>query len=186
MIKAYAVHEAGGKFKPFEYDPGKLGQDEVEIDVEYCGICHSDLSMVNNDWGMSQYPFVPGHEAVGKIAAVGSAVKKLKVGQTVGLGWYANSCMHCEWCLSGDQNLCMDAEATIVGRYGAFADKVRGHQNWVIPLPEGVDLATAGPLFCGGITVFNPIVQLDIQPTDKIDVINIDKLGHLALGFLST
>ena len=81
MIKAYAVHEAGGKFEPFEYDPGELGEEQVEIDVEYCGICHSDLSMVNNDWGISEYPLVPGHEAVGKIAAVGSRVKELKVGQ---------------------------------------------------------------------------------------------------------
>lgn len=185
MIEAYAVHEAGGKFEPFEYDPGELGDEQVEIDVEYCGICHSDLSMVNNDWGISQYPLVPGHEAVGKIAAVGSKVKELKVGQRVGLGWYADSCMHCEWCLSGDQNLCLNAEGTIVGRYGAFADKVRGHQNWVVPLPDGLDAAKAGPLFCGGITVFNPIVQFDVQPTDKVGVIGIGGLGHLALGFLS-
>jgi alcohol/geraniol dehydrogenase (NADP+) len=185
MIKAYAVHEAGGKFEPFEYDPGELGDEQVEIDVEYCGICHSDLSMVNNEWGISQYPLVPGHEAVGKIAAVGSQVQKLKVGQRVGLGWYADSCMHCEWCLSGDQNLCLNAEGTIVGRYGAFAEKVRGHQNWVVPLPDGLDAAKAGPLFCGGITVFNPIVQFDVQPTDKVGVIGIGGLGHLALGFLS-
>ena len=185
MIKAYAVHEAGGKFQPFEYDPGELSADQVEIDVEYCGICHSDLSMVNNDWGMSQYPVVPGHEAVGKIAAVGSAVEKFSIGQKVGLGWFSDSCMHCEWCLSGDQNLCLDAEGTIVGRYGAFADKVRAHQNWVVPLPDGIDMATAGPLFCGGITVFNPIIQLDVQSTDKVGVIGIGGLGHMALGFLS-
>jgi uncharacterized zinc-type alcohol dehydrogenase-like protein len=185
MIKAYAVHEAGGKLKSFEYEPGELGEDHVEIDVEYCGICHSDLSMIQNEWGMSQYPLVPGHEAVGTIAAIGSAVKKLKVGQRVGLGWYSDSCMHCEWCLSGDQNLCLDAIGTIVGRYGAFANKVRGHQNWVVPLPEGMNAETAGPLFCGGITVFNPIVQLDVQPTDKVGVIGIGGLGHMALGFLS-
>lgn len=185
MIKAYAVHEAGGKFQPFEYDPGELGAEQVEIEVEYCGICHSDLSMVNNEWGITQYPFVPGHEAVGKVAAVGSAVDKFKIGQTVGLGWYSSSCMHCEWCLSGDQNLCLAAEGTIVGRHGAFADKVRGHQNWLVPLPDGINVATAGPLFCGGITVFNPIVQLDVQPTDKVGVIGIGGLGHLALGFLS-
>ncbi len=185
MIKAYAASEPGGELKPFEYDPGKLGAEEVEIDVEYCGICHSDLSMLDNEWGMTQYPFVPGHEIVGKIAAMGDAVEKLSIGQRVGLGWYSNSCMHCEWCMSGNQNLCLTAEGIIVGRHGGFADKVRGHQNWIVPLPDNIDPAVAGPLFCGGITVFNPIIQLDIKSTDKVGVIGIGGLGHMALHFLN-
>ena len=185
MIKAYAASEPGGELKPFEYDPGKLGAEEVEIDVEYCGICHSDLSMLDNEWGMTQYPFVPGHEIVGKIVAMGDAVEKLSIGQRVGLGWYSNSCMHCEWCMSGNQNLCLTAEGTIVGRHGGFADKVRGHQNWIVPLPDNIDPAVAGPLFCGGITVFNPIIQLDIKSTDKVGVIGIGGLGHMALHFLN-
>ncbi len=185
MIKAYAASEPGGELKPFEYDPGKLGAEEVEIDVEYCGICHSDLSMLDNEWGMTQYPFVPGHEIVGKIVAMGDAVEKLSIGQRVGLGWYSNSCMHCEWCMSGNQNLCLTAEGIIVGRHGGFADKVRGHQNWIVPLPDNIDPAVAGPLFCGGITVFNPIIQLDIKSTDKVGVIGIGGLGHMALHFLN-
>ena len=185
MIKAYAASEPGGKLKPLEYDPGKLGAEEVEIDVEYCGICHSDLSMLDNEWGITQYPFVPGHEIVGKITAMGDAVKTLSIGQRVGLGWYSNSCMHCEWCMSGNQNLCLTAEGTIVGRHGGFANKVRGHQTWVVPLPNKIDPATAGPLFCGGITVFNPIIQLDIKSTDKVGVIGIGGLGHMALHFLN-
>ena len=184
IIKAYAVKEPGGKLEPFEYNPGALGSEEVEIDVEYCGICHSDLSMLENEWGITQYPFVPGHEIVGTIASLGDAVTTLKVGQRVGLGWYSNSCMHCEWCMSGDHNLCLTAEGTIVGRHGGFADKVRGHQSWVVPLPEALDPAKAGPLFCGGITVFNPIVQLGIKSTDRVGVIGIGGLGHLALRFL--
>lgn len=184
-IKAYAVKEAGGKLEPFEYDAGVLGGEEIEIDVEYCGVCHSDLSMLENEWGISQYPLVPGHEVVGTIAAIGDNVTTLNVGQRVGLGWYADSCMHCEWCMSGDHNLCLTAEGTIVGRHGGFADKVRGHQNWAIPLPENLDPAKVGPLFCGGITVFNPIVQLGIKPTDKVGVIGIGGLGHMALQFLN-
>ncbi len=105
MIQAYAVRQAGGRLEPFEYNPGEQTPEQVEIEVEYCGICHSDLSMMNNNWGMTEYPIVPGHEAVGKVTAVGSAVKKLKVGQRVGLGWFSGSYMHCEWCMSGDQNL---------------------------------------------------------------------------------
>jgi alcohol/geraniol dehydrogenase (NADP+) len=184
MIRAYAAHEPGGDLKPFEYDPGLIGDEDVEIQVEYCGLCHSDLSMLENDWGMTQYPFVPGHEVVGAIAAVGSRVTQLKVGQRVGLGWYSRSCMHCEWCMSGSHNLCRTAEGTIVARHGGFADKVRAHQSWVLPLPDKLNPATAGPLFCGGITVFNPIVQLNIKPTDRVGVIGIGGLGHIALRFL--
>jgi uncharacterized zinc-type alcohol dehydrogenase-like protein len=185
MIKAYAAHQPGGELKPFEYDPGLLKAEEVEIKVEYCGICHSDLSMLDNEWKMTQYPFVPGHEVVGTIAAKGDAVKEVKVGQRVGLGWFSSSCMHCQWCLSGNHNLCLTAEGTIVGRHGGFADRVRAHQTWVVPLPDDLDPAKAGPLFCGGITVFNPIVQLDIKPTDRVGVIGIGGLGHMALGFLN-
>jgi len=184
-IQAYAAKEAGAPLEPFTYDPGELGEEQVEIDVQYCGICHSDISVVDNDWGISQYPVVPGHEVIGKIAAVGEAVKNLEVGQQVGLGWFSNSCMSCEWCLSGDHNLCQSAEQTIVGRYGGFADKVRAHQNWVFQLPEGLNPESAGPLFCGGITVFNPIVQLDIKGSDRVGVIGIGGLGHMALLFLS-
>jgi alcohol/geraniol dehydrogenase (NADP+) len=184
MIKAYAVHKPGEELKPFEYDPGSLGEEEVEIQVEYCGICHSDLSMLNNDWGISKYPIVPGHEVVGTIAAKGNSVKKLQLGQRVGLGWYSNSCMGCEWCIGGNHNLCQTAEGTIVGRHGGFADKVRAHHNWVAPLPQDLDPAKAGPLFCGGITVYNPLVQFDIKPTDRVGVIGIGGLGHMAIQFL--
>ncbi|NJN22007.1 MAG: NAD(P)-dependent alcohol dehydrogenase [Leptolyngbya sp. RL_3_1] len=184
MIQAYAATEVGGKLEPLEYDPGPLGSETVEIDVDYCGICHSDLSMLHNEWGITQYPFVPGHEVVGKVAAVGTAVKTLSVGQTVGLGWFSQSCMMCEWCLSGNHNLCPQAEQTIVGRHGGFANKVRAHEVWAIPLPDGIDPVKAGPLFCGGITVFNPIVQLGLQPTDSVGVIGIGGLGHMALKFL--
>jgi uncharacterized zinc-type alcohol dehydrogenase-like protein len=184
VIKAYAAFEPGGELKPFEYDPGPLGNEDVEIEVEYCGICHSDLSLLNNEWGISQYPLVPGHEVVGTIAAVGDQVTHLHVGQRVGLGWYSRSCMTCEWCMSGDHNLCQTAEATIVGRYGGFADRVRAHQAWVVPLPETLNPAVSGPLFCGGITVFNPIVQFGVKSTDRVGVIGIGGLGHIALRFL--
>jgi uncharacterized zinc-type alcohol dehydrogenase-like protein len=184
IIKAYAADEPSGELKPFEYEVGILDRESVEIDVEYCGICHSDLSMLDNEWGITQYPFVPGHEVVGKISQLGESVTKFQVGQRVGLGWFSNSCMHCEWCMSGNQNLCLTAEGTIVGRHGGFANKVRGHQDWIVPLPESLNPASAGPLFCGGITVFNPIVQFNIPPTARVGVIGIGGLGHMAIGFL--
>lgn len=185
MVNAYAAFEQGGVLQPFEYDPGPLGRQQVDIQVEYCGICHSDLSMIQNEWGMTQYPFVPGHEIVGTVAEIGSEVTTLQVGQRVGLGWYSSSCMHCEWCMGGDHHLCLSAEGTIVGRPGGFADQVRADQSWVVPIPKSIDSAVAGPLFCAGITVFQPIIQCGVQPTDRVAVIGIGGLGHLALQFLN-
>ncbi len=185
MVNAYAAFEQEGVLQPYQYEPGPLGNQQVDIQVEYCGICHSDLSMIQNAWGMTQYPFVPGHEIVGVVAAIGSAVTTLQVGQRVGLGWYSSSCMTCEWCMGGDHHLCPSAEGTIVGRPGGFADQVRADQSWVVPIPDVIDSATAGPLFCAGITVFQPIIQCGVQPTDRVGVIGIGGLGHLALQFLN-
>ena len=185
MIKAYAAFEPKGKLKPFEYDPGELKSHEVEIDVLYSGICHSDLSLIDDEWGMTRFPIVPGHEVVGKIAKVGGKVKHLQLNQVVGVGWHAGYCNECALCLSGDNNLCATAQPTIIGHHGGFADKVRADANSVFPIPDGIDLESAGPLFCGGITVFNPLVQYDIKPTDKVAVIGIGGLGHLALQFLN-
>ena len=142
------------------------------------------MSMMNNDWGMTQYPIVPGHEIIGEIVAVGNAVKNLKVGDKVGLGWMSSSCMSCSQCMSGDHNLCANSEGTIIGRHGGFAEYVRSHWSWAIPIPEGMDLSKAGPLLCGGITVFSPIFLSNLKPTDSVGVIGIGGLGHLAIKFL--
>lgn len=183
-VKGYAATEAKGELKPYEYDLPELRPDQVDVEVMYCGVCHSDLSMLNNDWRNTTYPFVPGHEAVGKIVAKGEQVNHLKIGQIVGVGWTASSCSTCYQCMSGDHNLCSQAQPTIVGRFGGFADKVRVQSTWAIPIPDGVDISKAGPLFCGGITVFNPIIQNNISPLHKVGVIGIGGLGHMALGFL--
>lgn len=184
MIKAYAAFEPGGKLEPFEYDPGPLRAQDVEIAVEHCGICYSDLSMLQNAWGMTQYPFVPGHEVIGTIADVGEQVHGLQPGQRVGLGWHAGYCMQCHSCMSGDHNLCGQAQGTIIERHGGFANKVRAQATSVVVLPPGIDAKSAGPLFCGGVTVFNPLLQFDIQPTAKVGVIGMGGLGHLAVQFL--
>ncbi|HTV63529.1 MAG TPA: NAD(P)-dependent alcohol dehydrogenase [Verrucomicrobiae bacterium] len=184
-FKAYAAAGKGQPLTPFEFDPGPLGPEQVEIKVSHCGICHSDLSMIGNEWGFSTYPFVPGHEVVGTIVAAGDQVKRVKVGDRVGLGWYSKSCLFCPQCLAGDHNLCSTIEQTMIGRYGGFADRVRCHWLWASPLPAAIETVKAGPLFCGGITVFNPIVQCGVQPTQRVGVIGIGGLGHLALQFLN-
>lgn len=185
MIQAYAAQEAGGELQPFEYDPGPLASHDVEIDVEYCGICHSDLSMLDNEWGATAYPFVPGHEVAGRISAVGEHVTRFKVGDRVGLGWHAGYCNDCHECQSGDHNLCSSAQATLFGRHGGFASKVRAQATAVVALPDSLNSEQAGPLFCGGITVYNPMKQFELKPTAKVAVIGIGGLGHMALQFLN-
>ena len=184
MYKAVAAIQPKSALTSFEYNPGPLSPDDVEIKVQYCGICHSDLSMLDNDWQMTTYPFVPGHEVIGKVSAVGGHVKNLTVGQTVGLGWFSGSCMDCRQCVAGEHHLCSSAEGTIVGRYGGYADYVRCHHRWAFPLPAGLDAAKAGPLLCGGITVFGPLVAFDVRPTQRAGVIAIGGLGHMAIAFL--
>jgi uncharacterized zinc-type alcohol dehydrogenase-like protein len=183
-IRAYAAAAPKAALSAIEYLPAALGDEEVDIAVEYCGICHSDLSMIDNEWSSSRYPLVAGHEIIGTITALGTRTKGLHVGQRVGLGWYAGSCMHCEQCMSGHHNLCREGEQTIVGRHGGFAERVRCHWSWALGLPDALDAKAAGPLFCGGLTVFAPIVDFDIRPTDRVGVVGIGGLGHIALKFL--
>jgi uncharacterized zinc-type alcohol dehydrogenase-like protein len=185
MVRAYAATAPHAPLVPHEYEFGPLGHDQVEIKIQSCGICHSDLSMIDNEWGMTHYPFVAGHEIIGTIAAKGEHVTHLSLGQTVGLGWYSGSCNTCKQCMSGDQNLCITAEGTMLGRPGGFATRVRAQGSWVVPLPVKLDAEKAGPLFCGGVTVFNPMLQFGVKPTDRVAVIGIGGLGHMSLQFLS-
>ena len=182
-VRAWAAHGAKQKLVPYEFDSGPIGPDELEIAMEHCGICHSDLSMINNEWNLAQYPLVPGHEVIGRVVAAGEHAKGAKVGERVGLGWTACSCMECRLCLGGAQHLCRSARPTMVGRTGGYAERVRAHWAWVVPLPEGLEAATAGPLLCGGITVFNPLVLYSVSPTARVGVVGIGGLGHMALKF---
>jgi uncharacterized zinc-type alcohol dehydrogenase-like protein len=183
-IRAYASTAPGQAPTPWQYEAGTLADEWVEVAVEHCGICHSDLSMLDNHWGRSDFPLVPGHEVVGTVVATGSHARRVRVGDRVGVGWYLESCMHCAQCLAGQHHLCRSNRETIVGNHGGFAERVRCHWAWATPLPAGLDAASAGPLFCGGITVFGPIQAYGIKPTDRVGVVGIGGLGHLALRFL--
>jgi uncharacterized zinc-type alcohol dehydrogenase-like protein len=183
QIQGLAAHAAGAELLSFRYDPGKLGAHEVEIAISHCGICYSDLHLIANDWGNSQYPFIPGHEIIGTVSAVGSEVKALEVGQRVGLGWQSNSCGHCEWCLKGEENLCPQSEATCVHRNGGYADRVRANDRFVVPIPDALDSEQAAPLLCAGITVYNALRINGINPSSRVGVVGIGGLGHLAIQF---
>ena len=180
--KAWVVKAAKQPMVLETIDPGPLGAEDVEVAVEHCGVCHSDLSVLNNDWGISQYPAILGHEIVGRVTAVGPNAKRVQVGQRVGVGWNSGSDMHCHQCLSGNHHLCPQVQATIIGHRGGFATHVRAHWAWTLPLPEKLDSAEAGPLLCGGITVFAPLAMY-ARPTDRVGIIGIGGLGHMAVKF---
>ena len=182
-LRAWAALGPKQPLQTIERTPGPLGPEEVEVAVEYCGICHSDLSMIDNEWGMTGYPLVPGHEVIGRVVALGAQAKGLREGQRVGIGWSSGSCMHCRPCLSGWHNMCASVEATIVGRDGGFAERVRAHWVWAVPLPEGVRPEVAGPLLCGGVTVFTPMLEFELRPVHRVGVVGIGGLGHMALRF---
>lgn len=185
LIQAYAAMQAGEALVPYQFDAGELQPHQVEVDVEYCGLCHSDISIINNDWRSSVYPVIPGHEIIGRIRRLGTEAKGLKIGQRVGIGWTAESCQYCDFCIAGQAVQCTgERVATIVDHAGGFADKVRAGWQWVIPLPEDLDPESAGPLLCGGITVFNPMIKHGIQAVHHVGVIGIGGLGHIAIKLL--
>ena len=185
MVEAYAVFEPKGELKPYKYELEKLLPNEVVIDVLYCGLCHSDLNMIDNDWGISTYPLVAGHEVIGKVSELGSEVTNFTIGQNVGLGWHCDYCHNCDECNDDDHNLCKKAQGTIIDHYGGFATKVKADFQSIVSIPDSIDLESAGPLFCAGVTVFNPLLQYDIKAGSKVGVIGIGGLGHLAIQFLN-
>jgi uncharacterized zinc-type alcohol dehydrogenase-like protein len=183
QILGLAAHAAGAELLPFRYDPGEIRPQEVEVRISHCAVCHSDLHLISNDWGISQYPFIPGHEIIGHVSALGSDVKTLTIGQRVGIGWQSNSCGLCEWCSQGLENLCPTAEATCVHRHGGYADSVRANARFTIPIPESISSEGAAPLLCGGITVYNPLRSHGVNPSSRVGIVGIGGLGHIALQF---
>lgn len=185
-IKSYAAMQPGQALELYEYDAPALAAEEVEVEVEYCGVCHSDLSMIDNEWGISRYPTIAGHEIIGRVSALGEAAsnKGLSVGQRVGIGWTAKSCQYCEPCINGEQVNCVNGAIPTILNNGGFAEKLRADWQWAIPLPEKLDAATAGPLLCGGITVFKPLLMSNITATSRVGVIGIGGLGHIAIKIL--
>jgi uncharacterized zinc-type alcohol dehydrogenase-like protein len=182
-IHAFAALGPGAALHPFDYELRELRPYEIDIEVSHCGVCHSDIHLIDNDWNISHYPLVPGHEIVGAVRATGVKVKRLSVGKRVGVGWQSGSCLRCEWCLNGYENLCRNKVLTCVKRYGGFADFVRTDSRFAFAIPDSLDSASAAPLLCAGLTVYAPMRRFGLRPHHRVGIVGIGGLGHLALQF---
>jgi uncharacterized zinc-type alcohol dehydrogenase-like protein len=182
-IHGLAVHAAGAQLVSYKYDAGELAENEVEVRITHCGVCHSDVHLIDNDWGVSKYPFIPGHEIVGTVTGVGSAVTQRKVGDRVGIGWQADSCGVCEWCRKGEEHLCEQSQPTCIGRNGGYADAIRVNWRFALRVPEALQSENVAPLLCGGITVYSPLRTFGVRPSSRVGIIGIGGLGHMGLQF---
>jgi uncharacterized zinc-type alcohol dehydrogenase-like protein len=188
-VVAYAAREAAASLERYEYEAGPLGPHEVDIRVTHCGVCHTDVGMIDDEFGLARFPVVAGHEVVGEVAAIGTEVDpvRLPIGARVGLGAIAGSCFRCEWCLRGLHQHCPERDDQVLrGDRGGFAQQVRaGDWRHVHPIPDAIPSAAAAPLLCAGTTVFAPLRRHRVSPTDRVAVVGIGGLGHLAVQFFA-
>lgn len=183
-FQAYASLKPGEKLQPWEYEPAPLGSNDVEIAVTHNGLCHTDIHMRDNDWNVSKFPLVAGHEVVGNVTQIGAEVTSIKIGDRLGFGWISNSCRVCDACLRGEENICRQGyKGLIVGNHGGFANKLRACADFAYKIPDNLDSASAAPLLCAGITVYNPLRTYIKYPGAKVGVLGIGGLGHLAIKF---
>ena len=183
VFSALAALAAKQPLVPHQYEPAALRPHDVELEITHCGICHSDLHLIDNDWSSSTYPLVPGHEIVGTVTSAGGECA-IPIGQRVGIGWQRSACFDCEQCRAGHENLCPRQQATCVGHMGGFARRIRIDGRFAFPLPAMLDSAAAAPLLCAGVTVFAPLRRWHVGARSRVGVIGIGGLGHLALRFL--
>ncbi len=184
-IHAYAALERGAPLTPYAFESGPLAPHECLLQVLACGLCHPDIHCVDDDWKVSRYPLVPGHEVVAQVVALGSAAEHLKVGERVGVSWQCGSCGHCRDCARANENLCDDNKALIVDARGGFADLVQVDARWAFSLPDALETPLAGPLLCAGATVYASLRDAGMSSGQEIGVVGLGGLGHLAVQFAS-
>lgn len=190
----FAATDANTPLQPFSFDRRELRPEDVAIDILYCGVCHTDLHMARNDWGFSAYPVVPGHEIVGRVSAIGSSVSGFKVGDNVAVGTIIDSCMECAQCRRNEEQMCYkgvtvtyNGQDRVTGEttYGGYSDHIVVREEFVLRVPDGLDLARVGPLLCAGITTYSPLRTWNVGPGSRVGVIGLGGLGHLAVKFAS-
>ncbi len=184
LVHGYAAKTQGAALEPFAYEPRKLKDTEVRVDVTHCGLCYSDVQGIEDHYGISTFPFVPGHEIVGRVSEVGPAVLDLEVGDRVGIGWQGRSCMTCEQCLRGDVHLCRDIDTCGVWYpYGGFSTSVPVEERFAFRLPEALADEHAAALMCAGMTVYNALRPMATASSRKVGIVGVGGLGHLAIQF---
>lgn len=189
-VRSYAAHSPTGRLGLFSFDRRSPRADDVVIDILFCGVCHSDLHNVRNDWGNANYPMVPGHEIIGRVVEVGSQVTRFKIGDAVGVGCMVDSCQHCAPCSKGWEQYCESGSTfTYNGAdrvdgsrtHGGYSEKVVVKQDFVLKVPDNLDLAGAAPLLCAGITTYSPLRHWNVVAGSKVAVVGLGGLGHMGL-----
>lgn len=191
-VKAYAAQDVAAPLKPFQVERREPKENDVYIDIDYCGVCHSDIHFVKNDWGMSEYPLVPGHEIIGRVLETGTNVTNFKEGDLVGVGCMVDSCRECSSCKEGLEQYCEKGSVfTYNGpdkytggmTYGGYSQQIVVDKDFVVRVPENLDAKAAAPLLCAGITTYSPLKHWNVKKGDKVGVIGLGGLGHMGVKF---
>ncbi|MCI5065522.1 NAD(P)-dependent alcohol dehydrogenase [bacterium] len=186
----YGVHDAESVLEPLHFERRALRPGDVAIEILYCGICHSDLHQVRNDWGMSQYPMVPGHEIVGRVLEVGGEVERFQPGDTVAVGCLVDSCQECDQCHRGEEQFCREGSTKTYNSrdrvseeptFGGYSKHIVVRQEFVLSVPESLDISRAAPILCAGITTFSPLRAAAVGSGSRVGVIGVGGLGHMAM-----
>ncbi|WGM30728.1 NAD(P)-dependent alcohol dehydrogenase [Brevundimonas sp. NIBR11] len=186
----YAAHSTTSPLAPWEFDRRELRANDVALEILYSGVCHSDLHQARNDWGWSSYPVVPGHEIIGVVTAVGPEVTKFKEGDRVGVGCMVDSCQHCDQCHKGEEQLCRhgntqtyNGKDRITGEptYGGYSKHLVVREEFVLSVPDALDITKAAPLLCAGITTWSPLKTWGVKEGSRVGVIGLGGLGHMAV-----
>lgn len=189
-IKAFGTEAATAPLHSLNIQRRDVLAHDVEIDILYCGICHSDLHAAKNDWKGTKYPIVPGHEIVGRVTKVGAHVSKFKVGDLAAIGCIVDSCRECDYCKEGEEQFCENGNTIVFGSpdkhlgghtFGGFSETIVADENYVLHVPEKLDLPSAAPILCAGITVYSPLKHWKTGPGKKVGIIGIGGLGHMAI-----
>lgn len=189
-VKAYAATQADLPLGPFDLQRRDLGPKDVQVEILFCGVCHSDIHTARNEWGGTIYPIVPGHEIVGKVAAVGSEVTQYQVGDTVGVGVFVDSCGHCANCAEHLEQYCENGHSQtynsllqdkVTRTQGGYSTHIVVTEKFVLKVPSNLPLAGVAPLLCAGITTYSPLRHLKVKKGDKVAVVGLGGLGHMAV-----
>ncbi len=190
--KAYSASSAKARVLPTEIERRPVAANDVQIEIEHCGVCHTDIHFVNNDWGMTNYPVVPGHEIVGRVTEVGSAVSKFKVGDRAAIGCLVDSCGVCSNCENGHEQYCLNGFTATYNSetkdpggftYGGYSQSIVAQESFVLNVPESLKGPGIAPLLCAGITTYSPLRNWKVGPESKVGVIGLGGLGHMGVKF---